>query len=80
MITSKSKERWNQISNACMLTLREIISDGKFESDSHALLRKPDFFFGDSIKKHETALYNGDGFVRLATGDSSSRTWSGCIP
>ena len=43
-----------------MLTLKEIISDGRFKSDSRALLKKPDFFFGDSIKEDEAALYDGD--------------------
>ena len=41
-----------------MLTLKEIISDGLFESGSLALLRKPDFFFGVSIKEDEAALYD----------------------
>ena len=58
--TGKSKEQRSRISNASMLTLREIIFDGQFESDSRALLRKPDFFFGDSIEEDEAALYNGD--------------------
>jgi len=43
-----------------MLTLREIISEGRFESDSRTLLRNPDFFFGDSIKEDGAALYDGD--------------------
>ena len=43
-----------------MLTLREIISDGRFESDSRALLRKPNFFFDDSIEEDEAALYDGN--------------------
>ena len=58
MTAGKSKERKNRISNASTLTLREIISDGRFESDSRALLRKPDFFFGDSIEEDEAALYD----------------------
>jgi len=58
--TDKSKERRSQISNASMLTLREIISDDRLESDSRALLRKPHLFFGDSIKEDEAALYDGD--------------------
>ena len=41
-----------------MLTLQEIISDGRFELDSRALLRKLDFFFDDSIEEDETALYD----------------------
>jgi len=43
-----------------MLTLREIISDGRFELDSRALLRKPDYFFSDSIQEDEAAFYDGD--------------------
>ena len=30
------------------------------ESDSHALLTKPDFFFVDSIEEDEASLYDGD--------------------
>jgi len=41
-----------------MLTLREIISNGRFESNSRTLLRKPDFFFGDTIEEDEAALYD----------------------
>jgi len=58
--TGKSKERWSQISNASMLTLREIIFDGQFKSDSRGLLRKPNFLFSDSIKEDKAALYYGD--------------------
>ena len=43
-----------------MRTLREILSDGQFESDSRTLLRKPAFFFGDSVKEDEAALYDGN--------------------
>ena len=59
MTTGKSKERQSRISKVSMLTLRKIISDGRFESDSCALLRKPDFF-GDSIEKDENDFYDGD--------------------
>ena len=60
VIAGKSRKRRSRVSNASMLTLREIISDGRLESDSRALLRKPDFFFGDSIEEDEAALYDGD--------------------
>jgi len=43
-----------------MLTLREIISEGLFESDSRALLRKPGFFFGNAITEEDRILYDGD--------------------
>ena len=36
----------------------ELLSDGQFESDSCTLLRKPDFFFGDSIDEDEKVLYD----------------------
>jgi len=58
--TSKSKERKNRISSAIMLTLREILSDGRFESDSGTLLRKPAFFFGDAITEDDRILCDGD--------------------
>jgi len=60
VIAGKLRERWSQVSNASMLTLREIISDDQLESDSYALLRKPNFFFGDLIEEDEAALYDGD--------------------
>ena len=43
-----------------MLMLREILSDGQFESDSYTLLRKPGFFFGDSIEEDDVARYDGN--------------------
>ena len=43
-----------------MLTLQDIISDGLFESDSHVLLRKPGFLFGDAITEEDRILCNGD--------------------
>jgi len=58
--TGKSKERKDRISKAHMLTLWEIISDGLFESDSRALLRKSVFFFGDAITEEDRILCDGD--------------------
>ena len=60
MIIGKSRERQSWVGNASMLTLWEIISDSRFESNSCALLRKPDFFFGDSIEEDEAIFYDGD--------------------
>ena len=60
MTTGKSKDLKDRISKASMLTLREILSDGQFESDSRTLLRKPAFFFGDSIEEDEAALHDGN--------------------
>ena len=65
MTTGKSKERKERITKASMLTLREIISVGLFESDSRILLRKPAFFFGDAIDEDDRILHDEDinGFV-----------------
>jgi len=58
VFTREKRERQTKLSMASMLTLWGLLSDGKFESGSHALLRKLDFFFGDSINKDEEVLYN----------------------
>ena len=51
--TGKSKERKERITKVSILTHREIISDGLFESDSRTLLRKPAFFSGDAIEEDD---------------------------
>ena len=43
-----------------MLTFREIMTNGQFESDTHIMLKKPDFFFGDAITEDDRVLYDGD--------------------
>ena len=60
MTTGKLKERKDRTSKANMLTLQEILSNGLFESDSRALLRKPGFFFGDAIIEEDRILCDGD--------------------
>ena len=60
VLADKSRKRRSRVSNASMLTLREIISDGQFKSDSRALLRKPNFLFSDSIEEDEAVLYDRD--------------------
>ena len=60
MTTGKSKERKERISKASMVTLREIISDRLFETDSRATLRKPVFLFGDAIDEDDRILHDGD--------------------
>ena len=40
--------------------LRELISDGKFESNDYLLFRKPVFFFGDVIEENEEILFDGN--------------------
>ena len=50
----KSKERQDRLSSHSMLTLQEIMTDDRFEADSHVILKKPDFFFGDAIAEDAT--------------------------
>jgi len=56
--TGKSKERKERISKASIVTLREIISDGLFETDSRTLLRKPAFLY--AIDENDRILHDGD--------------------
>jgi len=42
------------------LTLREILSDGRLESEDRKLLKKLAFFFGDSIEEDDEGLYDGE--------------------
>ena len=60
VFTGKNRERQTKLSRANMLTLRGLLWDGRFESGSHTLLRKLDFFLGDSIDKNEEVLYDGN--------------------
>ena len=55
-----NEERSAKLSRADALTLRELISDGKFESDDKTLMRKPIFLFGDSINADESPLIDGN--------------------
>ena len=55
----KSREHRNRLSSPSILTLWEIMTDGRFESDIHVTLKKPDFF-GDAIAEHDRILYDGD--------------------
>ena len=56
----KSRERRDRLSNPSMLTFREIMINGRFESDTRITLKKPDFFFGDAIAKDDRILYDRD--------------------
>jgi len=47
VFTSKGEERNAQLKRCSSLTLREIISDRKLESEDRKLIMKPIFFFGD---------------------------------
>ena len=80
--TGKSKERRERIIKASMVTLREIISDGLFETDSRTPLRKPAFLFGDAIDEDDRILHDGDYKWLRQIGDrrSSFPIWRGCIP
>ena len=60
MFALMSRERWDRLNNPNMLTFREIMTNGRFESDTHIVLNKPDFFFDDAITKEDRVLYNGD--------------------
>ena len=54
--TGRNQERQAHLTKG-VATLKELLSDGRFESDDWRLFRKPDFFFGDSIEENEENLY-----------------------
>jgi len=56
----KSREQQDKLSNPSMLTFWEIMSNGRFESDTRIALKKPDLFFGDAIAEDIRVLYDGD--------------------
>ena len=60
MFVLKSRERRDRLSNPSMLTFREIMTNGLFESDTRVVLKKPDFFFGDAITEEDRILYDRD--------------------
>ena len=43
-----------------MLTFREIMTNGRFESDTRNVLKKPDFFFSDAITQDDRVMYDGE--------------------
>ena len=58
--TSTNEERQARLTKGVVSTLRELISDGRFESNDHRLFRKPVFIFGDGIEEDEEILFDGN--------------------
>jgi len=56
----KSTEHRDKLNNPSMLTFREIMTNGLFESDTHVVLKQPDFFFYDAITEEDRVLYDRD--------------------
>ena len=51
---------WNKkISWGSAMTLREIMTDGRFESEKRALMKKPEFFYGDVIVDRDSDALEG---------------------
>jgi len=62
----KSKERREKLANVDPATLRELMTDATFMTDSRVSMKKPAFFFGDKLARVVipcmTEIING--FVR----------------
>jgi len=43
----------DRLSNPSMLTFREIMTNGLFESDTRVVVKKLDLFFGDAITEED---------------------------
>ena len=61
----KHKERSEKISHGGMTTLREVMTDGRFESGKQSLMKKPAFFYGDSIPDSNEALDGKYKWIRV---------------
>ena len=57
------------MSQASSQTLRELITDGRLESEARSLLKKPDFLFGDSIDEDVEVMLNGSYKCLLQLGE-----------
>jgi len=57
--TGKNRERQAKLSQDSSLTLWELITDERFESDARSLLRKLNFLFGDSVSEDAEVMYDG---------------------
>ena len=58
--TGTNKEHQVHLTKGAASTLRELISDARFESNNRRLFRKPVFLFGDAIEKDEEILFDGN--------------------
>jgi len=56
--TGTNRKRQDHLTKGSIVNLRELSSDGRFESDSQRLLRKPQFIFEDTIDKDEEILFD----------------------
>ena len=56
----KSKERRERLSNVDLATLRELMTDAAFTTNSRVPMKKPAFFFGDNISEGGYTLHDGD--------------------
>jgi len=82
VFTLKSREHRDRLSDPSMLTFREIITNGRFKSDTHIILKKPDFFFGNAITEYDRVLYDEDyKWLHISgIGGFSFPIWRGCTP
>ena len=58
--TSTNEERQARLIKGVVFSLRELISDGRFESNDHRLVRKPVFIFRDAIDEDDEILFDGN--------------------
>ena len=54
----KNQEQQALLTRGSALTLREILLDGKLKPEDRRLLKKLEFFFGDSIEGDDKDLYD----------------------
>ena len=58
--TETNEKRQAHLIKGTASTLRELISDGRFESANRRLLKKPIFLFVDAIDENKEVLFEGN--------------------
>jgi len=79
--TEKNREQQTKLSQASSLTLRELITNGRFESNAHTLLRKLDFYSEilSTRMQRWCMTIATNNFVGSENIVSSSWTWRWCF-
>ena len=54
----RREERETRLTRNSAVTFRELLSNGRLESDDQRILRNPEFLFGDSIELDDKDLYD----------------------
>ena len=64
----KDQERSKRISEGSSATLREVMTDGSFQSSKRSLMKRPEYFYGDSIPDSSKGFDGKYKWLRVVDG------------